>query len=806
MYNSPIASPGHGTGNTYKQNNYQMVDPTVGVQPQQCNPPPMQNHNFPEASILIDNMLQNQKPTAPTILYTVGEQTFGLPVKFVKIKTDFHIGTMFGNMHIVFTNNTAQRVSGTFAFPGEGTVTGVDIKIGDGRYVGTTYVSQDDANKHLSGGKNRQSGVGDNPNDRYIPDLFRCPVNKIAPGEDVVINLTFIQSVEYIEARYQFTLPLTFGPNILPAGVPIHNTIYIEAAINCLTPHIQYGSASHSMILQSHANSITALVAAPLPQSQTSVDFHFAYTVEHNVVTSVTIVTPPEPNSYDNRQSFVTFVNPPTKTSNFAPRDMIFLVDRSGSMAGQPWQNAASAMAQGLNSLHEGDRFGIVCFDHEASFFNGTAMLGQPNIPPQFALYNYNQQVAHAARGFIQANPARGGTNIKTPLIWAIDTLLMNKEPGRVPFVILITDGAVRDEKEIVQEVMKNKANVENQVRILTFGIGQHCNWYFLKMLGLKSQGWSSGALVAEKLQPKMTALIERASQPVLINPDIHIDLPPQNIERVPETVPDLFVGGPLVIAGRFTGNFPPNVTLKGFNPQGQEMKQNMKVLFQQNHDGIPLSKLFVKNQLDQLVAQHWLGESPKIKQQIIDTSINEQLPTPYTTMVAYEMNQKQKDKMEKQDKKNKTKKKGPSAGTIAKYAGGAVALTAGAVLVGSIAMTMSGGSGFGAIGDIGSLDIGDAFGGGCCDCCGDLFGGICGDCCGDLFGGIGDFFGDFCGCCGDVCGDIGGVLSDCSCCGEIVGSLGDCCGGVVECISECPIDEIFGGCVDILSGLLDAL
>jgi len=788
----------------FGKNQYQMVDPQE-QQPQTCNRPPMPNNvNFGSENIMIDSMLQNQKPTAPTLLYSIGDQTYGLPVKYVHLKTDFHIGTMFGLMHIVFTNNTPNKVSGTLAFPLEGTVTDADIKIGDGRFVGTTYVDSTNAQKHLSGGRNRGSGVADNPNDRFIPDLFRCPINRINPGEDVIIDISFMQSVEYLENRYQFTLPLTFGPNILPAGVNYSQVVYIETSINCLTANIQYGSGSHSMMLQSHMNNVTSLVAAPLPQNQSSVDFHFAYTVEKQVVTSVTIVTPPEQDSYDTRQSFVTFVNPPSTTKSCAPRDIIFLVDRSGSMAGQPWQNSAMALSAGLGTLHDGDRFGIVCFDHEASFFNGTSMVGQPNVPPQFALYNYNMQVAHAAKQFINANPARGGTNIRTPLVWAIDTLIMNKEAGRIPFVILVTDGAVRDEREIVQDVVNKREQEKSEVRVLTFGIGQHCNWYFLKMLGLKSAGWSSGALAPEKLAPKMKSMITRASQPVLCNPDLII--PGCEVERVPVTVPDLFVGGPLVIAGRFTGSFPMEVTLTGYSTDGEQMKQSMRVMFQEQHAGVPLSKLFVKNHLDQLVAQHWLGEDPKVKQQIIETSINENLPTPHTTMVAYEMDAKQKEKMEKEEKKKKVKKKGPSAATIGKYAAGAVAITAGAVLVGSIAMTMSGGSGFGAIGDVGGLDLGSAFGGGCCDCCGDLFGGICGDFCGEICGGIGDFFGDFCGCFADLCGDIGGLLTDCSCCGEIIGGLGDCCGEVVGCIAECPIDEVFNVCIECLSGVLDAL
>merc|ERR1719480_693361 len=150
-----------------------------------------------------------------------------------------------------------------------------------------------------------------------------------------------------------------------------------------------------------------------------------------------------------------------------------------------------------------------------------------------------------------------------------------------------------------------------------------------------------------------MKSMITRASQPVLCNPDLII--PGCEVERVPVTVPDLFVGGPLVIAGRFTGDFPLEVTLTGYNTEGKFMKQPMRVMFQEQHAGVPLSKLFVKNHLDQLVAQHWLGEDPKVKQQIIETSINENLPTPHTTMVAYEMDAKQKRENGKRRKKEKS-------------------------------------------------------------------------------------------------------------------------------------------------------
>jgi len=783
----------------YQENIY-MTDPTVTpVQPVPPAPQPG-NPQFSPQQIAIESQLQNEKPTAPTLLFSQNGQSFGLPVKFCQVSNDFHIGTMFGYMVITFVNNTNQKLTATFAFPTEGTVTSCDVQIGTNRYMGTTYVTNEDANKHLNSGRNRGNGVGDDPNARYVPDLFRCPVNNINPQDEVKIEINWLQSVEYIQGRYQYRLPLRFGPNILPVGLPVQQVVHIEANINCASQGIRFGSASHNLLLQSNVapavgayNSMgrTQLVASPLPQNQTSVDFHIAYTVQTNEISSRCIIAPPEQNSWDNRGSFVTFVNPPMQADTNVPRDIIFLMDRSGSMAGQPWEFAARALQEGLNTLRQGDRFGIVMFDHEASFFNGTGRLGTPNLPPQYALYIYSEQTRAAAAQFIQSNPAKGATNIKTPLLWAVDTLNMNRSTDRIPFVVLLTDGAVKDEKDIVKSVREKHKGV----RVLTFGIGQHCNWYFLKMLALETRGWSSGSISPETLGPKMTTLIDRAGVPVLTNVEAQF-ANVRGLEQYPQHIPDLFVGGPLIIAGKYSGNAPSSVKILGTIGE-QKVQLDVPIV---TSDVVPVAKVFVKQQLDELIARHWMDEKPEVKDQIVNISLNEQLPTPHTTMIAYEMDEKQKQKLEAEEKKQnkkkkkKQKKKGPSAGTIAKYAGGAVALTAGAVLLGSVAMTMSGGSGFASIGDVGGLDMGDAFGGGCCGDCG-CIADICDSCAcfGDIFGEIG-------GVCADCCADIGG------CFGDVIGGLGDVCGEIGSACAECPIEEICTGCVDILSSILDAI
>merc|ERR1719204_579939 len=161
----------------------------------------------------------------------------------------------------------------------------------------------------------------------------------------------------------------------------------------------------------------------------------------------------------------------------------------------------------------------------------------------------------------------------------------------------------------------------------------------------------------------------------------------------------------------------------------------------------VPVKRIFIKQQIDQLVAEHWLNENPKVVKQLVDLSINENMPTPYSQMVAFEVTPEQKKNFDAD--KNSTNGKGWSGKKIAAAGAGVIVVGTGVFMLGNVAATAAGGSsvldGFG--------DIFSGGGGGDCDCCGDF-----GDCC----DGIGDAFGDCCEGIGDCCGDIGDCFGDC--------------------------------------------
>jgi len=363
-------------------------------------------------------------------------------------------------------------------------------------------------------------------------------------------------------------------------------------------------------------------------------------------------------------------------------------------------------------------------------------------------LYSADQRTVQWAKDWTRQQQASGMTDIMTPLNWALQALKQSKQQNRMQFVVLITDGAVSNEREIVKQA---EANVQD-IRVLTFGIGRYCNWYFLKMLALKSRGWSSGVLFAEDIERKMGAMIARANVPVLRDVEIVMDV--KDCELYPPRIPDLFAGKPIILAGKTSADrFPSSIQIRGTLSSGRPFTLDIKT---EEPRGLPVKSVFLKGQIDQLVAEEWLTQSTKIKQQLVNLSVNEKMPTPHTTMVAFEVPPEKKAEFDQHRQNNR---KGYSAGQIAALGGGALIVGAGVFIMGDLLATGANASGLAeGLGDI--FGMGDAD---CCDCgaCGDCLDGCgdgCGDCVGDVCDGVGDCFEGLGDCMEGLCDALGSI------------------------------------------------
>ncbi|XP_058723184.1 uncharacterized protein LOC131594994 isoform X2 [Vicia villosa] len=185
-------------------------------------------------------------------------------------------------------------------------------------------------------------------------------------------------------------------------------------------------------------------------------------------------------------------------------KDIVFVIDISGSMRGKLIEDTKNALSAALSKLDPDDSFSIIAFNGEIYQFSTTMELAS------------NDTVERAVE-WININFLAGGdTNLLHPLNMAIEMLSDARRP--VPIIFLFTDGTVEDERQTC-DVIKNGIKGESIFpRIYTLGIGSFCNHYFLRMLAMISRGQHIAALDVDLVEPQMLKLFNKASSLVLAN------------------------------------------------------------------------------------------------------------------------------------------------------------------------------------------------------------------------------------------------------------------------------------------------
>jgi len=731
------------------------------------SPQPLNTEILNESTCEIDEMLLKDKPSSPMLLYMMDGRAFGVPVLNLTIETALYVSVAYTKVRIVFKNISGAPVSGIFVLPTEGTVTTISAQIGDDKFVESSYISIEEAQAH---GFEQGEVNAEDPTDRYMPGCFRLSLPPVPDQTAISVTVGILEDLVFLNQHFHFRFPLTFPEGIAPP-IPLMSWMSINAKIKCILPGIRYGSETYQLQLIEQEGNMTKVTAT----TDSLKDFHISYSTPSPEISSATLYSPPE---RDNRGCFVTIVNPPSVQVPPMARDLIFLFDRSGSMYGEPWMKGARAIETALTKLNPIDRFGIVCFDDQQEYFSPDG--GMRSREMVGGLFPANSSNIYQAKQWIQQHQARGLTDIKTPLDWAIQVLNSNnQERNRLQFVVLVTDGAVSNEHEIVFSTEQQSQDI----RVLTFGIGRYCNWYFLKMLALKTRGWSSGAVVAQDIDERMNRMIDSANVPILR--DVQLDISSINYaELYPPRIPDLFAGKPIVVAGEVKGRFPESLQVAGIMYSGNNVQFIVRTESAEVSKGIPVRSIFIKQQIDQMVAEFWLNRNEKVKDKLVDLSIQENMPTPYSQMVAFEVTAKQKQEFDQH--KERTGGKGWSGKKIAAVGAGVVVVGTGAFILGNVAATAAGAPSvlgdFSVFGGGGDADCGDC---GECGECGECdIGGGCDDCC----DGIGDALGDCCDGIGEALGDCTEAIGDClGGCGE---GMGDCFEGIGEMFEDCDCDD----------------
>ncbi len=305
--------------------------------------------------------------------------------------------------------------------------------------------------------------------------------------------------------------------------------------------------------------------------------------------------------------------------SELLERDVVFVLDTSGSMEGDKIRQARAALAYCLRSLSPRDRFNVLSFN--------TAVQGFANAMTPASPENVARGVA-----FTAGLAAHGGTNIQAALRTALALL---DDPDRARQVVFLSDGlptiGETDMPAIEREVAL--ANAKG-ARLYVFGVGNDVNTHFLDRLAVKNRGLSDYVRESENIEAKVAAFFTKLSSPVL--GDVKVSVPDAHAyDFYPPDMPDLFRGAQLLVFGRYRGKGKLSVTVKG-RLEGREQAYVFQQAFPEIDLGNPfLPRIWASQKIGWLLDEIRLhGRSRELVDEVIALSRKHGIMTEYTSFL----------------------------------------------------------------------------------------------------------------------------------------------------------------------------
>lgn len=543
-----------------------------------------------------------------------------------------------------FRNTSDAWREGVFVFPlpEKASVYGLTMTVGERTIVGEV---QPKAEARKTYEKARSAGQSAANVEQHRPNLFTARVANIPPGETISVELQYQQPVDYRSGEFELRVPTTLMPRYMPgqpaAGQPrewhggwaLPSTQVPDAdAISPFTVQANdVGATSHRADIRMtiDAGLPLARVISPSHPLQTRLDGQTVRVQSEQVLMDRDFVMRWQPlagreptaavfhQRWQDDDYLLTMIVPGVNEAQVLPRDLVFVIDTSGSMAGESIRQARSALQQGLATLTPDDRFNVIRFNNQTH-----ALFMQPEGATGNNLARARRYVAN-----LQAD---GGTEMAPALERALTTPASASEKAgeRVRQVVFITDGAVGNEAALFAQIRQQLGSQ----RLFTVGIGSAPNLHFMR----EAARWGRGLYTAIQDPADVSGPLQRlfAAMEAPVLTDVRVQWPGQSgkVESFPARTGDLFRGEPLVQVVRGTA---PSGVLKvsGQLPGGRRWKQSLDL--QQAAPGHGLNRLWARQKIDHLLDSARLEGSEPNKARVTELAVEHTLMSPYTSFVA---------------------------------------------------------------------------------------------------------------------------------------------------------------------------
>ncbi|MEP7285542.1 MAG: VWA domain-containing protein [Chloroflexota bacterium] len=311
------------------------------------------------------------------------------------------------------------------------------------------------------------------------------------------------------------------------------------------------------------------------------------------------------------------------KKDEVIQKDFVFVLDCSGSMSGQKAIQAKTALNKILDALNPGDRFAVITFS------SGVTAYSTDLLAADFAERD-------KAKDWVLNFPVNGGTNINEALLTALGTV--DKTSNRPHIVVFLTDGQATDGVTATSAILANiKEAIRPQSRLYTIGVGD-VNQALLDSLAQTNRGTSLMVSATEGLEQRLDNFYAAIDSPVLV--DLALDFGGMAVYDVqPNPIPDMFLGGQVVVTGRYKGGGPTTISLNG-NINGEQHTSTYKdIQFIKNtadakaYSYVP--RLWAQRKVDALVRKLSIdGPDTDTVNQVKELGLRYNIVTPYTSFV----------------------------------------------------------------------------------------------------------------------------------------------------------------------------
>jgi Ca-activated chloride channel homolog len=449
-------------------------------------------------------------------------------------------------------------------------------------------------------------------------DLLKVRIFPIEPRTKKRITLDYSQILKGDDGLVQYSLPLDTDKYSARPVPSLRLKIELESERSLKSIY----SPTHSVRIK-REDDHRATVTLDASNLKPDADFQLYFAREEGEF-GLNLLT--QKKEGDEEGYFLLLASPGAelKQSRVIPKDVVFVLDTSGSMAGAKLDQAKKALEFCLANLNDQDRFDLLRFATEAE--------------PLFDKLS-PADADHRARAekFVRDLRPIGGTAIDEALHRA---LAIRPEKTERPFlVIFLTDGRPTvgntSEDQIVEGVTKNK---ESLTRIFCFGIGTDVNTHLLDRITEQTKSFSQYVLPEEDIELKVSNFFTKIKAPVLTNPTITFPESIRASRMYPSPLPDLFKGEQLVLAGRYRGEGDGKIVIAGM-VQGESQRFSYQARFPKDsteHEFIP--RLWATRRVGYLLDEIRLhGESQELKDEVTGLARKYGIVTPYTAYLILE-------------------------------------------------------------------------------------------------------------------------------------------------------------------------